>query len=97
MARQGARIEKVIATLREVEILVNQGSTVAEACRRANVTEHTYCRWRRQYGGLRMDQSGSHKYSPQEACSNPGIAYFWAMPGTRKRTFPSRGATGEAA
>ena len=57
MARKGTRIEKIIEVLREVEVLTNQGSTVAEACRKANVTEHTYYRWRKEYGGLRLNQA----------------------------------------
>ena len=57
MARKGTRIEKIIEVLREVEVLTNQGQTVAEACRKANVTEHTYYRWRKEYGGLRLNQA----------------------------------------
>ncbi len=57
MARKGVRIEKIIEVLREVEVVVNQGHTVAEACRKANVTEHTYYRWRKAYGGLKLDHA----------------------------------------
>ena len=57
MAGRGARIEKIIEVLREVEVLVNQGHAVAEACRKAEVTEHTYYRWRKAYGGLKLDHA----------------------------------------
>ena len=57
MARKGVRIEKIIEVLREVEVLVNQGHTVAEGCRKAEVTEHTYYRWRKAYGGLKLDHA----------------------------------------
>ena len=57
MARKGTRIEKIIEVLREVEVLTSQGCTVAESCRKANVTEHTYYRWRKEYGGLRLNQA----------------------------------------
>ena len=38
-------------------LLLGQGATVAEACRSLGVTEQTYYRWRKEYGGLRLDQA----------------------------------------
>ncbi len=49
--------EQIIQKLREVEVLVGQGSTVAEAVRKIEVTEQTYYRWREAYGGMRTDQA----------------------------------------
>ena len=46
-----------INKLREAEILLNQGSTIAEASRKIGVTEQTYYRWRREYGGMRIEQA----------------------------------------
>ncbi len=43
--------------LREVEILLNQGASVGEASRRIGVTEQTYYRWRKEYGGMRIEQT----------------------------------------
>ncbi len=43
--------------LREAEILLNQGATIAEASRKIAVTEQTYYRWRREYGGMRIEQA----------------------------------------
>ena len=43
--------------LREAEILLNQGATVSEACRKIGVTEQTYYRWRKEYGGMRIEQA----------------------------------------
>jgi transposase-like protein len=40
-----------------VEVLSSQGQTMPEACRKAGVTEQTYYRWRKEYGGLRLDQA----------------------------------------
>jgi putative transposase len=57
MARKGMQIEKIIEVLRAVEVLVNQGHTVAEACRKSEVTEHTYYRWRKAYGGVKLDHA----------------------------------------
>ena len=48
--------EQVINKLREAEVAMAQGSTVAEASRHIGVTEQTYYRWRNEYGGLRIDQ-----------------------------------------
>jgi putative transposase len=43
--------------LREAEVLLSQGSTVGEASKRIEVTEQTYYRWRREYGGMRVNQA----------------------------------------
>ena len=48
--------EQVINKLREAEVAMAQGSTVAEASRQIGVTEQTYYRWRNEFGGLRIDQ-----------------------------------------
>ena len=47
--------EDIIGKLREAEIVLAQGGTVADACRRIGVTEQSYYRWRKEYGGLKMD------------------------------------------
>ena len=49
--------EEIIGKLREAEIVLGQGGTVADACRRIGVTEQSYYRWRKEYGGLKMDQA----------------------------------------
>ena len=49
--------EEIIGKLREAEIVLAQGGTVADACRRIGVTEQSYYRWRKEYGGLRTDQA----------------------------------------
>lgn len=46
-----------MAKLREAEVLIAQGRTVADAARQIGVTEQGYCRWRREHGGLRSDQA----------------------------------------
>ena len=57
MVRKTYTPEQVINKLREVEILISQGATSAEASRKIGVTEQTYYRWRREYGGMRVDQA----------------------------------------
>lgn len=57
MARKRHKAEEIIAKLREAEVLIAQGRSVAEASRQIGVTEQTYFRWRREYGGLKVDQA----------------------------------------
>lgn len=49
--------EEIIGKLREAEIVLPQGGTTADACRRIALTEQTYYRWRKEYGGLKTDQA----------------------------------------
>ena len=48
---------QIINKLREAEILLNQGANVGEASRKIGVTEQTYYRWRKEYGGMRIEQA----------------------------------------
>ena len=57
MGRQRHGAEQIIAKLREAEVELARGKTVAGVCRKLGVTEQTYYRWRREYGGLRVDQA----------------------------------------
>ncbi len=57
MAKKSHSPEKIINKLREAEILLNQGSTIGEASRKIGVTEQTYYRWRKEYGGMRIEQA----------------------------------------
>ena len=56
MARKRHKPEEIVAKLRQVEVLQGQGSSVADAIRQIGVTEVTYYRWRREYGGMKTDQ-----------------------------------------
>lgn len=49
-----AKPEEIIAKLREVEARLSQGETLAQAVRAIGVTEQTFYRWRKEYGGLRV-------------------------------------------
>ena len=53
--RQGA--EQIIQKLREAEVELARGLKVPQVCKKLEVTEQTYYRWRKKYGGLRMDQA----------------------------------------
>ena len=57
MPRKRYQVEEIIQKLREAEVLLSQGKNVAEACRQIGVTDQTYYRWRKEYGGVRTDQA----------------------------------------
>jgi len=57
MARQVFKPEQIISKLREAEILLSNGQTVQTAVRQIGVTEQTYYRWRKEYGGMKVDQA----------------------------------------
>jgi transposase-like protein len=57
MVRRFLTPEQIINKLREAEVLLSQGSAVAQASRKIGVTEQTYYRWRREYGGMRIEQA----------------------------------------
>ncbi len=50
-------VEEIITKLREAEVRLAQGETVGQVSRQLGVSEQTFYRWRREYGGLRMDQA----------------------------------------
>jgi len=57
MPRKRFTAEQIITHLRQAEVLLSQGKTVGEVCRQLEVSENTYYRWRRVYGGLEVDQA----------------------------------------
>ena len=66
MARKGYAPEQIINKLREAEILLSQGVTIAVVSKKIGVSDHTYYRWRREYGGMRVDQAHRLKELEQE-------------------------------
>jgi transposase-like protein len=56
MPKKRPKPEEIVAKLRQVDVLTSQGTPVADAVRSIGVTEVTYYRWRREYGGLKTDQ-----------------------------------------
>ncbi len=57
MSRKRFKPEEIVNRLREADVLLSQGKTVTQACKQIQVTEQTYYRWRREYGGLKTDQA----------------------------------------
>jgi transposase-like protein len=57
MKRKRYSVEQIIGKLREAEVLLSQGRAVKEVSRSLGVTEQTYYRWRKEYGGLKISQA----------------------------------------
>lgn len=57
MSRKKFTVEQIIIHLREVEVMCSQGKTIGEAVRQIGVTEQTYYRWRKQYGGVSISDA----------------------------------------
>ena len=66
MVRKGYTPEQIINKLREAEILLSQGATIAVVSKKIEVSDHTYYRWRKEYGGMRVDQARRLKELEQE-------------------------------
>jgi putative transposase len=57
MAKRGLGAEQIVSKLRQIEVLMAQGKTAALACKDAGVSQQSYYRWRKEYGGLEIDQA----------------------------------------
>jgi putative transposase len=66
MPRKSYTPEEIIQHLRTVELETGKGVAVPEACRKVGITEQTYYRWKKEYGGLRVDQAKRLKTLEQE-------------------------------
>ena len=58
--------EQIINKLREAEVMMSQGATVALVSKKIGVSDYTYYRWRKEYGGMRVDQAHRLKELEQE-------------------------------
>jgi len=66
MGRQKHSAEQIIAKLHEAEVLQSQGKSVSESVRQLGISDMTYYKWRKEYGGLRVDQAKRLKELEQE-------------------------------
>ena len=57
MGKRSYKPEQVIGKLREAEVLLSQGHPIVEVIRKVGISECTYYRWRKEYGGMRIDQA----------------------------------------
>jgi len=66
MPRKAYTPEQIINKLREAEILISQGLAIGVICKRIGVSDFTYYRWRKEYGGMRIEQARRFKELEQE-------------------------------
>ena len=66
MGKVNYSVEQIITKLREVEVLCSQGRTVSEAVRQIGVSEQTYYRWRKKYGGMNTSEARKMKELEKE-------------------------------
>jgi len=66
MPRKHFTAEQIITKLREAEVCLSRGQAIAEGCRQLDVSENTYYRWRKEYGGLDVDQARRLKQLEKE-------------------------------
>jgi putative transposase len=66
MSRKRFSPEQIIGKLREAEVALAQGQTVGQVCRTLGIVEQTFYRWRREYGGLKIEQAKRLKALEQE-------------------------------
>jgi transposase-like protein len=66
MGKRGFGAEQIVSKLRQIEVLMAQGKTAALASREVGVSEQSYYRWRKEYGGLEIDQAKRMKELERE-------------------------------
>lgn len=66
MPRKRNNAEQAVTKLRQIDVLVAQGRTVAQACKEAEISEQSYYRWRKEYGGLDIQQAKRFKELERE-------------------------------
>ena len=66
MAKKGYTPEQIINKLREAEVLLSQGAALSTVLKKIGVSDVTYYRWRKEYGGMRVDQAHRLKQLEQE-------------------------------
>ena len=86
MAKKWYTPEQIINKLREAEILLSQGETVAVISKKIGVSAHTYYRWRKVYGGMRIDQARRKEYL-KERVRVLHSAHYGGAEGTRTPDF----------
>lgn len=66
MSKKRHTVESIIAMLREVDVQQSKGQTLGESVRQLGISDATYYKWRKEYGGLRVDQAKRYKELEQE-------------------------------
>lgn len=66
--------EQIVTKLRQLEVLVRQGKTVPLACKEAGIVDQTFYRWRKEYGGLKVEQAKKLNLQKENAQLRRGVA-----------------------
>ena len=66
MTRKRYTPEQIIRKLREAEVMISQGKSISQATRQIGIVDQTYYKWRREYGGMRVDQAKRLKHLEQQ-------------------------------
>lgn len=66
MARKKHTAEEIITKLREADVLLSRGQSMEEVCRQLSISDQTYYKWRKEYGGMQIDQAKRLKQLEQE-------------------------------
>jgi len=66
MSKKRHKAEEIITKLREADVLLARGQTMAEVCRQLAISDQTYYKWRKEYGGMHVDQAKRLKQLEQE-------------------------------
>jgi len=73
MSRKRFKPEEIVNKLREADVLLSQGKSIAQACKQIGITDQTYYRWRREYGGMKADQAKRLKELERENARLKGL------------------------
>ena len=73
MKRKRFKPEEIVNKLREADVLLSQGKSIAQACKQIGITDQTYYRWRREYGGMKADQAKRLKELERENARLKGL------------------------
>jgi len=66
MSKKRHTAEEIVTKLREADVLLAKGQSIGEACRQLQISDQTYYKWRKEYGGLQVDQAMRFKAREQE-------------------------------
>jgi len=66
MPKKRFSAEQIVVLLRQIEVLMSQGKATPMACREAGISQQSYYRWRKEYGGLELDQAKRMKELQRE-------------------------------
>jgi len=73
MSTKRYKPEQIVNLLRQIEVEIANGKTTSQACRDAEITTQTYYRWRKEFGGLKLDQAKRLKELEKENPSADGL------------------------